>query len=120
MKDIYTIHTDDGITTIHLFDKMNLSQIRGLFEELQESNPSPLRIWDINSSKVLFTDQQIKTIAAFRSSLPIQPSKVAIVAPTDYDYGIASVFEIYREQKQIALKVFREHAKAKQWLHQNK
>jgi len=112
----YSISTTNNITFIQLFRKLNLSEISALFEELQQSNPTDLRLWDISSSDVSFTDEQIKTIAAIGKTQTHLPSKVALVAPSDYDVGIAGVFEVFKETKEIDIKVFRDKSKAEQWL----
>ena len=112
----YSIEIIDGVATVCFFEMPNVDDLRRAVDEVVEIGRHDLRLWDLSLSGVDLTSAQLKEIADYSKSKFSVPSRMAIVAPQDLAFGLSRMFEIYREQQQIAVRVFRTRTEALAWL----
>ncbi len=111
----YSIVSTDGVTTIRFFKGLGFDDICNAIDDVAENYPTELRLWDM-SCGFDFTDFQIKQLAEYAKSKFLIPSKSAIVAPGDLDFGQARVHDVYRADEFVAQMVFRSEQEARVWL----
>ena len=74
-------------------------------------------VWDFREAQFDFSPSDIRKFAQFIISQ--QPSKpplrVAFVTPRDVDFGLARMFEVFREDPRTAFRVFRDYEEAVCW-----
>jgi hypothetical protein len=112
----YSIDIIDGVAVISFLEQPSLDDVRRAIGEVAEIGGHDLKLWDLSRSGVELTSAQLKEIADYSKIKFSAPSSVAIVAPKDLAFGLSRMYEIYREQPQIALKVFRTREDALAWL----
>lgn len=115
MANNYSIVSTDGVTNIRFFKKPGFDDICNAIDDVAENYPSELKLWDM-SCGLDFTDIQIEQMAEYAKTKFLLPSKSAIVAPKDLDFGIARVHDVYREDEFVEQKVFRTEQEARVWL----
>ena len=71
-------------------------------------------VWDFRKAQFDMSTSDIEKIANFilTHQPETPPSKVAFVAPGDLEFGLARVFDVYREDSRTTFRVFREYEKA--------
>ena len=111
----YSIVSTDGVTTIRFFKEPGFDDICSAIDDIVENYLSDLRLW-LFSCGLNFTNIQIKQLAEYAKSKFLIPSKSAIVAPKDLDFGLARVHDVYREDGFVEQMVFRTEQKARVWL----
>jgi hypothetical protein len=74
-------------------------------------------VWDFREAHFDMSSSDTQNIAQFiLSHQPAPPpSKVAFVTQRDLDFGLARVFDVYREHPRTAFQVFRDYEEAICW-----
>jgi hypothetical protein len=74
-------------------------------------------VWDLREAEVDVSSEETREIAKFilrRQPTP-PPAKIAFVTKRDVDFGIARMFQVFREDPATALCVFRDYEEAVCW-----
>jgi hypothetical protein len=74
-------------------------------------------VWDFRDARFDLNASEIQEIARFilRSQPATPPSRVAFVTPRDVDFGLARMFEVFREDPRTQFRVFRCYDDAVHW-----
>jgi hypothetical protein len=74
-------------------------------------------VWDFREAKFDLSASSVRQIAQFilHHQPEPPPAKVAFVTPRDVDFGMARMFEVFREDSGTAFRVFRDYAEAIVW-----
>jgi hypothetical protein len=115
MASNYLIEYRDDITTIRFSTSPGLDDIRNAIDDVVENHLSPLRVWDFSNGFNL-TDAELKELAAYGKSKFSIPSRVAVIASNDLAYGVARVYDVYREDAFLEQQIFRTEQEARAWL----
>lgn len=73
-------------------------------------------VWDFRSARLDVDVTAVRELAKFileRQSSP--PPKVAIVTARDVDFGLARMFEVFRERPSTEVRTFRDYEEALSW-----
>lgn len=119
MEKNYSIDIIDEVLTIRFRTAPKLDDLYGALDEVLARKPSKLRLWDLTKGGLTLTTQQLQGIAKYGKSLEFHPSKVAIVAPDMLSFGLARMFEVYREKESIEHGVFHTEEEALAWLRES-
>jgi hypothetical protein len=74
-------------------------------------------VWDFRDARFEMESPQIREIARFvvGNQPDPPPARVAFVAPRDVDFGLARMFEVFREDPRTEFRVFRDYYEALDW-----
>jgi len=74
-------------------------------------------VWDFRDAEFDFTTMQVREFAEFifRNQPTPPPLRVAFVTQRDVDFGMARMFEVFREDPRTAFRVFRDYEEALRW-----
>ena len=74
-------------------------------------------VWDFREAQFDISSSDTQNIAQFifTQQPATPPSKVTFVIQRDLDFGMARVFEVYREDPRTAFRVFRDYEEAICW-----
>lgn len=116
MNDAYRIDIIDGITSIRFSKQPGMDEIRTAIDAAAELNPGGLRLWNLSSGILNLTSAQIQELADYAKSKFLPASKVAVVAPEDFTFGLSRMYSAFRDQEQLEIEVFRTEQEAHDWL----
>jgi hypothetical protein len=87
-----------------------------LLWESQESGTVPV-VGDLRSARLSFSAVDIREIARFiHERQPEKPlPRLAVVATRDLEFGLARMFETWREDRSTDVRVFRDYDEAVRW-----
>jgi hypothetical protein len=115
------VDQEKELTTITVAGKITADQIITALEGFYTESPTTNLLWDF--SRVVFskmTQEEIgKILFTAKAHAPARKSgRTAIVAPTDYEFGFARMYEIMAEVNQhpIDHRAFRLKDEAMKWL----
>lgn len=113
----YSIETERGITTIRFSHEFVAEDILSAIDAVAaENNLNELRLWDLSRGNSNLTAEELQKLADYARSRFLLPSKVAIVAPKDLEFGLSRIYEVYREEGLVKHRVFRTEQEARVWL----
>ena len=74
-------------------------------------------VWDFRDASFELESSEIREIAQFITSNQPNPppGRIAFVAPRDTDFGLARMFEVFREDPRTEFRVFRDYDEALDW-----
>lgn len=74
-------------------------------------------VWDFREAEFDVSSRDTREIAEFilRSQPTPPPERIAFVTPRNADFGMARMFEVFREDPKTAFRVFREFEEAMSW-----
>jgi len=74
-------------------------------------------VWDFRNARFDIHAPEIRDVAQFilDNQPPAPPPRVAFVTIRDVDFGLARIFEVYREQPATTFRVFRDYDEAMAW-----
>ena len=74
-------------------------------------------VWDFREAQFDLSSSDIREVAQFisRHQPATPPSRVAFVTKRDVDFGMARMFEVFREDSRTAFRVFRDYDEAVCW-----
>jgi len=86
------------------------------FWEKPEWNGRPV-VWDFREAQFDIHAPEIRDVAQFilDNQPPSPPPRVAFVTIRDVDFGLARIFEVYREHPATTFRVFRDFDEAMAW-----
>ena len=79
--------------------------------------PGRSAVWDFRTAEFDLTGSEIQSLAKYilqKQPMP-PPKKVAFVTPRDADFGMARMFEVFREDAATGFRVFRSWGDALAW-----
>lgn len=78
--------------------------------------PGKSAVWDFRAAEFAVSSSDTREIAQFiLQHQPTPPEKIAFVTRRDVDFGMARMFEVFRENPATAFKVFRDYDEAIRW-----
>ena len=116
MARLYSIETLQGITTVRFSAAPGVDALQNAIDDLANHHQSDLRLWDFSDSGLSLSNSQLEKLAEYGKRRFTKPSRVAIVAPEDFTFGLSRIYEVYREEDKLQFKVFRTELEARQWL----
>ena len=117
MDKDYVIETVETVSVCRFTRQASMREIREGIEAQLQTGAGPLRLYDFSAGLQALSMDQVCSLAEYSKSLPTAPgSKVAIVAPDDLSFGLARMFEVYREDGVLQNTVFRNFEEAIAWL----
>lgn len=116
MTKTYTIDVSEQILIVRFLQQPEVIDTCHAIDEAAAIQPNNLRLYDLSNSGLTLNSNQLREIAIYGKQKFLSPAKIAIVAPKDLEFGLSSMFEVYREQEQTEVKVFRTEAEALEWL----
>ena len=74
-------------------------------------------VWDFREAEFDVSSSDIHEVAQFISNHQpaTPPARVAWVTPRDVDFGLARMFEVFREDPRTVFRVFRDDEEAVSW-----
>lgn len=74
-------------------------------------------VWDLGAADLVVSPADARELAAFvKQNQPMPPpEKVAFVVHREVDFGMARMFEVFREDPRTASRVFRARDEAVRW-----
>lgn len=74
-------------------------------------------VWDFREAAFDLSSPDVHDVAQFvaRNQRPMPPSRVALVASIDVNFGLARMFEALRQDPRTAVRVFRDYDEAVAW-----
>ncbi len=115
MDKIYSIETEDGVTSIHFFKKASIDDVNSAFNELMKSNPSRLRLCHLEEGWNL-SPSQIQEFASYTKSKSTTEIRLAVVTTEELSYGLTRMFQAYREGDNFSQQNFTTESEATAWL----
>lgn len=113
----YLIEAEDGVTTVRFTQKPGMNDIQSAIDEVAEkSYMNELRLWDFSNGSSNITETDLHQLAEYGKSRFLLPSKVAIVAPKNLEFGLSRMYEVYREEGLVKHRVFHTEQEARAWL----
>ena len=75
-----------------------------------------LRLWDLQECQMNLTTGELKEIGSYNKKFEDPHSRVAIVATSDLNFGLARIHQVFRESEHTLVNVFRNEVAAMEWL----
>ena len=74
-------------------------------------------VWDFREAEFDFSTADVRELAEFifRHQRTPPPLRIAFVVRRDVDFGMARMFEVFREDPRTAFRVFRDYEEALCW-----
>lgn len=74
-------------------------------------------VWDFRAASFDLSASEVREIAAFilENQPPKPPARVAFVTGRDADFGMARMFQVFREDPSTEFRVFRDYDAAVAW-----
>ncbi|MDJ0710745.1 MAG: STAS/SEC14 domain-containing protein [Woeseiaceae bacterium] len=105
----------DGVTTLRLTRQLTLDDFLQMLDDIDDGKVTDRRLWDATNF-FDFTAAEIRQIAARVKKKWPHAERVAFVAADDLTFGLARMFEAFREEEGFLTKVFRDEEEARAWL----
>ena len=111
-----------GLAEVVLSGEVTESELSTTFDRYFSESWSALPLGLLDLRDLVATDVSAASIhkAASRAQNDVDPrlesGKFAIVAPRDFLFGMARMYEILRSDSPVEVRVFRDRAEALQWL----
>jgi len=79
--------------------------------------PGVSAVWDFRGARFDLSSLDVRGIAQFilERQRERPPARMAFVTPRDVDFGLARMFEVFREDSRTAFRVFRDYDEAMAW-----
>jgi hypothetical protein len=114
----YTVNTRQRIIITSASGDISLSDMQEHMQTVQnhpEIQPDYNHIFDLRKAgNFEITTSDVKQLAEF--SYFNEQSKRAIVASSDLFYGMSRMYEIFKKDASVNVRVFRTYEEAKQWV----
>jgi len=113
------IEPESGIAIAKCSGVLRLSDAKEAVSALWKTPgwSSKAAVWDFRDAQFDVSSSDIREVAQFIIRLqPIPPpGRVAWVTPRDVDFGLARMFEVFREDPRTEFRVFRDYDAAVSW-----
>lgn len=114
----YTVYREQQIIITNASGRLTLDNMKKHMQTVQKHpdiEPDFNHIFDLREAvKIDITTGDVKQLAEF--SFFNEQSKRAIVAPTDLFYGMSRMYEVFKNESSVNIKVFRNYEEAKEWV----
>ena len=117
MSGNYIIEQIGKITAIRFTSPALVQDIIDVPDEVAQFENYTLRLWDFTKGLSL-SSSDVAQIANRAKNIGFPPSKVAILVSDKLGYGLARMFDVYREQENQKINVFETEEEAMKWLMQ--
>ena len=111
----YKIIVEDGIVHIRFHGRPTLKDVLACFSELQDMPDTRYRLWYFEEG-IDLQSGDVRYVADFTSNLGVQPERVALVSAHDPGYGLLRMFQSYRNDQGVEVRVFRNYDEAYNFL----
>lgn len=113
------IEEPSGVAIVGSSGVLRLSDARRAAVELwgTSSWPGKAVVWDFREARFDISPRDVREIAAFilENQREEPPARVAFVTPSDFDFGMSRMFEVFREDPLTSFRVFRDFDAAVVW-----
>ena len=116
MDKNYSIEIIDQIIEIRFHRSPKRVDWLSAFEEMAEKDRYGLRLWDISCGVDILSNMEIAWIADLGKKTFGAYGKAAVVARDDLSFGLARIHDVYREEENFEIRVFRKRHEAFEWL----
>jgi len=111
--------SDTGVAVATGSGVLRLAEAKAAAATLWETRGWPGRsvVWDLRAAETLRESSEVRDIADFvRKHQPTPPpERVAFVVERDVEFGMARMFQVYREDSATDFRVFRDYDEAMSW-----
>jgi hypothetical protein len=114
----FELNAEQGILRVVIAGKPTAEELIQNLKKIQ-SEPGyshDLRLWDFRNSNFNLTKEELEQVAAQASSADSRPGKVAMLVKGDLAFGLARMYEMYRNSELTEVEVFRDESEALAWL----
>ncbi len=113
-----TVDKDNSVFFTAIIGSATIEEMRDYIESLYshpEIKPDYSHLVDLRETdEVDITSGDVKQLTELK--FLSAESKLAIVAPLDFYYGMARMYEIFRQDSPVDIQVFRSFTEATEWL----
>ena len=114
------IEKDSGVALVACSGVLRLDDARQAAEALWKTPdwPGISAVWDFRAARFELSSSHVRRIARFilANQREPPPVRMAFVTPRDVDFGLARMFEVFREDPRTAFNVFRDYDEAIAWV----
>jgi len=119
MASSIEIEKASSVAIISCSGTLRLDESLRAADELWASPEWPGRsaVWDFRAARFDLAASDVREIAAYvlENQRDDPPARMAFVAPHDVDFGLARMFEVFRDDPRTAFHVFRDLEEALLW-----
>ena len=116
MEKKYSIETLNKIVTVRFFEEPTILDIKNAIGEIDDQQQNNLRLWDLSQARLNLSNAELHELAVFAKTKLQQPAKVAVVVSDDLSFGVSRVYETFRGNQEIDIRVFRDQQEGLNWL----
>ena len=113
-KKVYSIEINDLISVTRFSQEPTLSEIKSAIDDVAAMGEFRKRLWIFDAGIDLRTDEIVE-IGQYSKEMWSEPSVTAIVVPDDFSFGLARMYDAFREQEGVKSMVFRTESEAMDW-----
>ena len=118
MSAKFDINVKQGILYVRATGEPTADEIIQVLKKLQDgsSYTHKLRLWDYRNADFKLEKGELERVSHQASKADGKPGKVAMLVNQDLAFGLARMYEVYRESSFTRVEVFRDESKAVAWL----
>jgi len=113
------IHEDSGVAVVSCSGVLRVRDAKQAAKELWLTAdwPGKSALWDFREAQFDLSSSDVREIAEFILARQREepPERMAFVAPRDVDFGMARMFEAFRDDSRTAFRVSRDYDEALSW-----
>jgi hypothetical protein len=113
------VEPESGIAIATCSGVLRLSDAKGIASALWNTPAwmGKSAVWDFRQTRFDASSSDVREIAWFivENQPPTPPVRVAWVTQSDFEFGMARIFEVFREDPHTAFRVFRDYDEAVCW-----
>ena len=114
----FDISIKQGILYVRATGEPTADEIIQVLKKLQDGTryTHKLRLWDYRNADFRLEKGDLERVSRQASKADGEPGKVAMLVNQDLAFGLARMYEVYRESVSTRVEVFRDESKAVAWL----
>ena len=114
----FDISIKQGILYVRATGEPTADEIIQVLKKLQDGTAytHKLRLWDYRNADFKLEKGELERVSRQASKADGEPGKVAMLVNQDLAFGLARMYEVYRESVSTRVEVFRDESKAVAWL----
>ena len=113
------VEKDSGVAVVSAVGELRLDDARQAAEKLWSVSgwSGESAVWDFRAAEFDVSLPAVREIANFilENQREVPPTKMAFVTRSDFDFGVARMFEVFRDDPQTTFRVFRDYEQAISW-----
>jgi len=113
----FSIEVADEMTVVRFFRKPTVSETIDAMDDSVAGGVTFRQIW-VFQCGINFSTDELRTLARHGIKIAQRPSRNAFVAPDDFSFGLARMYEVFRDQEGYEIRVFRGEQEAIAWLNE--